>query len=85
MDKDRVEIMFEKMQGDIKLILEVYDSLKKEMNDGFQNVDAQLKEMKFDIKTLNTTVNVINYDLKELNEKFERHISLPAQLAHVSV
>jgi archaellum component FlaC len=80
--KDRIEIMFEKMQSDIKLVLEGYSVLDKKMDDGFGRLDKRVGSLEFQVKTLDTSINILNHEVKELNQKVEKHISLPSSLAH---
>jgi chaperonin cofactor prefoldin len=117
--KDRIEIMFEKMQGDIKLVLEGHAALNNKIEAGFEELngkvdgldmrvgglenkvagldmkvggleksvgglDKRVGSLEFQVKTLNTSMDILNHEVKELNANVEKHISLPAHLAHAS-
>lgn len=82
--KDRIEIMFEKMQDDIKLVLEGHNALREEMKKGFDGLRGEVKDVKFQVKTVDTSVKLLNNEVKELNTKLDRHINQPAHLAHLS-
>ena len=91
--KDRVEILFEKIQGDVALILGGHSVLNNKIDGLSVRIDRlelridrlefRVRDLEFQVKTINTSLNLLSSEIKELNVKFDRHISQPVHMAHI--
>lgn len=74
MKKERFEILFEEMRGDIKLILEGYSVL----NNKIDNLDGRLSGWIKEVENkLDFSVKTIRKDIENLSQKLDTHIKQP--------